>query len=470
MNQTEHLQKLEELKKLKSENRLLTYSPYPKQMQFHHLGTRERALFKANRAGGTFCAAMELTMHLTGFYPEWWKGVRFNKAVRFGVGSETGDLLKKGPQNMLVGVMEAVGTGTIPKELLVWPPRMARNVPDGIDTVQVRHCTNGQPDGTLSAVLFMSYADGRAKWASDNWDGVWFDEEPDEDVYSEGMTRTNTSLGPVMFTLTPLKGVSDVVMRYINHQPNTGYVMMTLDEAEHIPNEAKRVIEAQYKDYEREARTKGVPILGSGKVFPYTEDSIKVPPFEIPKHWAVLGGMDFGTDHPFAAVKGAHDTETDAVYITDCYAESGRMPYAHASAIRKWGCRWAWPHDGLQVQRDRGKGLQLRQMYTDEGLDLISEWAQYPDDRGNSLEESIADMKTRMETGRLKVFSHLERFFEEYRYYHRKDGIIVKERDDVISAVRYLLMSLRYAEVEQALPKSDRYRIDKHARRSWMAA
>src|SRR6266850_2890328 len=216
MSPQERLKKLEELKKLKSEYRLLTYKPYPKQLRFHNLKERERALFKANRAGGTYCGGMEVAMHLTGIYPQWWQGIRFRKAVRWGVGSETGDLLKKGPQRMLYGSMEAVGTGTIPKDLLVQPPKMSRGIPDGIDTLQVRHCTQGVPDGTLSAAVFMSYADGRAKWASDEWDGAWFDEEPELDIYTEGLTRTNVTLGPVIFTFTPLKGVSDVVMRYVD--------------------------------------------------------------------------------------------------------------------------------------------------------------------------------------------------------------------------------------------------------------
>jgi len=471
VSQRERLSKLEELKKLTNEARLLTYKPYSKQLRFHELGTRERCLFKGNRTGGTYCAAHEVAMHLTGFYPDWWRGVRFNKAVRWGVGSETGDLLKKGPQPALFGTWEAVGTGAIPKALLVLPPRMSRGVPDGIDTLQVRHCTNGVPDGTLSAVLFMSYADGRAKWASDNWDGVWFDEEPELDVYSEGVTRTNTTVGPVLFTLTPLKGVSDVVMRFMNQKPNTSFVNMSLDEAEHFSAEQRAIIRAGYEDWEVEARTMGVPILGSGKIFKYPESKIKVAPFEIPRHWAVLGAMDFGTDHPFSAVKGAHDRDTDTVYITHVYRERGLMPYAHAAALRHWGkFPWAWPHDGLQIQRAGREGKQLAQMYRDEGLGLVSIHAQYPDDRGNGLEESITDMSSRIETGRFKVFDYCEPFFEEYRYYHRIDGIVVKERDDTISAVRYLLMSLRYAEVEQELPKSDRYRIDRHARRSWMAA
>jgi hypothetical protein len=54
-------------------------------------------------------------------------------------------------------------------------------------------------------------------------------------------------------------------------------------------------------------------------------------------------------------------------------------------------------------------------------------------------------MVDRMTTGRFKVASHLSEFFEEFRMYHRKDGQIVKERDDILSAARIGVMMKRYA-------------------------
>ncbi len=58
------------------------------------------------------------------------------------------------------------------------------------------------------------------------------------------------------------------------------------------------------------------------------------------------------------------------------------------------------------------------------------------------------DMLDRMQTGRFKVFRHLNDWFEEFRLYHRKDGKVVKEADDLMAATRYALMMLRCAETE----------------------
>lgn len=57
-------------------------------------------------------------------------------------------------------------------------------------------------------------------------------------------------------------------------------------------------------------------------------------------------------------------------------------------------------------------------------------------------------MLDRMLTGRWKVFKTCPHWLEERRLYHRKEGKIVKERDDVLSASRYALMMLRHAETK----------------------
>jgi phage terminase large subunit-like protein len=54
-----------------------------------------------------------------------------------------------------------------------------------------------------------------ARSGRETLDFVWFDEEPPQDVYIEGLTRTNATGGMVYLTFTPLKGISDVVHSFI---------------------------------------------------------------------------------------------------------------------------------------------------------------------------------------------------------------------------------------------------------------
>lgn len=91
----------------------------------------------------------------------------------------------------------------------------------------------------------------------------------------------------------------------------------------------------------------------------------------------------------------------------------------------------------------------MAKQYTEAGLNMLPTHAQFPDG-SVSVEAGIMEMLDRMQTGRFKVFEHLNEWFEEFRLYHRKDGAIVKLRDDLMSATRYAMMMLREAVVDPA--------------------
>lgn len=227
---------------------------------------------------------------------------------------------------------------------------------------------------------------------------------------------------------------------------------MTIDDAEHYTPEQRAEIIASYPEHEREARIKGIPSMGSGRVFPVAEESIVCDPFGVPEHWPQINGLDFGWDHPFAAMNLAWDRDADTVYLCKEYAARETTPIIHAAAVKPWG-EWipcSWPHDGLQ--HDKGSGEQLKEQYANQGLAMLSERATFQDGTFG-VEAGIMDMLDRMKTGRWKVFSTCGGWLGEFRLYHRVDGLIVKERDDRISASRYALMMLRHAITK---PRTDR--------------
>jgi phage terminase large subunit-like protein len=194
---------------------VLRYKPYPKQASFHAAGAlhRERLLMAGNQLGKTYSGAAEAAFHLTGRYPDWWSGRRWDRPVRAWVGSETWDVTRDGVQRLLIGEPKDEtqwGTGLIPgDDLLDWSRR--QGVPDVLDNAIIRHVTGGK-----STLGFKSYDQGRTKWQADTLDFVWFDEEPPQDLYCEGLTRTNATGGMVYLTFTPLKGISDVVHKFIS--------------------------------------------------------------------------------------------------------------------------------------------------------------------------------------------------------------------------------------------------------------
>lgn len=208
---------------------------------------------------------------------------------------------------------------------------------------------------------------------------------------------------------------------------------------------------AGYPEHERDARGKGLPQLGSGRVFPIADEKISEPPFQLPRHWPRLNGIDFGWDHPFGAVQTAWDRDADCIHVTRAFKQREAIPAVHVAAVRPWGS-WvpcAWPHDGYQ--HDKGSGDELASGYRKHGLEMLSEHATHQEG-GFGVEAGITEMLERMMTGRLKVFANLGEWFDEFRIYHRKDGIIVKEFDDLMSATRIAIMMRRFAAIE---PKRD---------------
>ena len=191
----------------------------------------------------------------------------------------------------------------------------------------------------------------------------------------------------------------------------------------------------------------GAPVLGSGKVFPVAEEDIVVPPIPIPSHWPRIIGVDFGYDHPAAATWLAWDRDNDTIYVTDEFKLRESSPVMQAPLLNAKG-KWmpiAWPHDGLQ--HDKGSGEQLAEIYRKHGANLLPARATF-EDGTNGLEAGIMEMLDRMQTGRWKVFHTCGGWLDEFRMYHRKNGIIVKLKDDAISSSRYGMMMLRFAITE----------------------
>jgi phage terminase large subunit-like protein len=294
MNAEPTLEQLEEMKARLAaererrivENALARYLPYDRQREFHDAGAthRERLLCAANQSGKTLAGGFEVAMHATGRYPDWWKGARFDAATIGWVCGTTNETTRDTVQRTLVGRPGYYGTGAIPKDAII-EAVSARGTADLLDHVKVRHASGG-----VSTIDFKSYQRGRESFQGETLHYVWFDEEPPADIYTEGLTRTNVHQAPVWLTFTPLLGMSDTVGRFLLEvSPDRHVVTMTIDDIGHFSPEERAKIIASYPPHEREARTKGIPTLGSGRIFPVADDLIACEAIQIPRHWPCIG-------------------------------------------------------------------------------------------------------------------------------------------------------------------------------------
>ena len=354
----------------------------------------------------------------------------------------TNETTRDNPQKLLLGEPGDWGTGTIPRSCISKSPTMSRGFPDLVDHILIKHTTGGN-----SVIQFKAYDQGRKRWQGATLTGgLWLDEEPPADIYSESQARIAATGGMIFCTMTPLLGISEVVS-YFYPRPSNEYralVTLEIEEVEHLSPEEKEVVVASYPEHEREARARGIPLLGEGLVFAIPRSTIEVEPFSIPNYWPVLAGVDFGYgDHPFAAAKIAIDRDTDILYLTNVYAEKQPVPAIHVSSLRSWGeqTMFVWPHDG---KRNWGDSGPVADVYRKEGLRMWREHSTFKEG-GYSPEAAAQLVLTRMQTGRFKAFSHLEQFWHEISTYHRKEGVLVQERDDVSSSMFKTVMMLRFA-------------------------
>lgn len=223
----ERLELAEELQKRRDTNRIAQLYPeegplsrdkYAKFIKFFEAGAanRERAIIAANRVGKSFgVGGYETTLHLTGDYPDWWPGRRFDHPISGWAAGDTSETTRDIVQKILTGVGGerdggTLGTGLIPLKAFVGDPSRRMGVAGAFDTISVRHSSGG-----ISTLGLKSYDQGRTKFQGTSKHLVWLDEEPPMDIYSECLTRTLDCNGIVLCTFTPLKGISEVVMKFL---------------------------------------------------------------------------------------------------------------------------------------------------------------------------------------------------------------------------------------------------------------
>lgn len=422
---------------------------YPWQLEFVAATAKysQCCLIAANRIGKTYLGTYIDATHALGDYPTDWCGHKFTHPPTIwalGYSAEkTRDLL----QYELVGRKngDKFDGGLINADRIVGYESMT-GTPNALRTILVQHSSGG-----VSRIQFWSYSQGQHALMGDAVDWFHIDEEPrDAAIWPQVLVRTATGDqgrgGRGILTFTPENGRTDLVLQFLDNPSNCQFCTTKgWDDAPHLSDKTKQELLASFPPHQRDMRTKGIPMLGHGRIYDIGEDEITCEPFAIPPHWWVINGMDFGYDHPQSQVKLVWDRDSDTYYVTNVWRKSLMMPIQAWGAVKHWaqGVPTAWPLDGLQTEK--GSGKQQMSYYADAGFNLLNDHATWPDGT-NGVEAGLFEIRDLMMQGRFKVFAGLRDFFDEFLQYHRDDkGNIVKSHDDVLDAVRYAYMMRRYA-------------------------
>lgn len=408
---------------------------YPKHRAFFAGGkdNRQRLMLAANRVGKTESVGLyELALHLTGEYPAWWVGHRFDRPIKAWAAGDTSKTVRDILQIKMLGPLHDMGTGVLPGKAIVGTSRNS-GVANSVDNVRVRHVSGGE-----SSLTFKSYDQRRESFQGSEIDVILLDEEPPIDIYTECLIRTMTNGGIIMLTFTPLQGMSETVLAFLpggelREDGDKFVIMATWDDVPHLSEDVKQELLLSIPPFQRDARSKGVPQLGAGAIYPVSESDILVEPFDIPDSWEKCYGLDVGWNRT-ACVWGAIDPASGACFLFAEHYRAAEEPVIHAAAIKTVGDWIPGVIDPAARGRGQKDGVQLFQMYRDLGLDIMV--------ADNSVETGIYETWQMLSLGKLKVFKNLENWKTEFRMYARDDkGRIMKRNDHLMDATRYLVMS-----------------------------
>lgn len=416
-----------------------------------------------HNTGKTHTGSFEVVCHLTGEYPDWWKGRRFTSPTSGWAAGDTSKTVRDIMQAKLIGTPTEPSSGMIPQEL-VHNKRPKSGVPDAYETIYVKHKSGG-----ISTLGLKSYDQKRESFQGTSLHFCWLDEECPADIYTETVMRTmktGTFPGGVVFlTFTPLLGLSEVVQLFIpdgmNPSKDRFVTFLTWDDVPHLDQKEKEDRIKKIPAFQRAARTRGIPQLGAGAIYPMAESDILVDPFPIPAHWRrsyaldVGGGFNESATGGTAAIWGAINPDTHVAYLYDEYFRAGAEPSVHAQAIKNRGAWMKGVIDPAARGRSQIDGRQLLQMYRDLGLNVT--------DAKNAVESGIYEVWDAMSTGMLKIFNTCQNWRRERNLYRRDEkGRIVKQNDHLLDSTRYWFISGR--DVAGMVPNTTRIAAAPQAR------
>ena len=335
-------------------------SLYPWQHEF--IGTTttyaESCLCAANQIGKTYLGTGMDSVHALGDYPEDWPGHSFiSPPVIWCLGysgEKTRDLL----QSKMFGlyIENRWQGGLVPASRIIDWQSMSGTA-GAMRTVRVRHSSGG-----ISTVQFWSYSQGQHALMGDKVDWFHIDEEPkDQKIYPQVITRTvngdQGKGGRGALTFTPENGRTQLVVKFMDDPgPGQCFTRKGWDDAPHLDEDTKARLLESYPEHQRDMRTKGLPMLGHGRIYDLSEEFITCAPFEIPDHWLLINGLDFGYDHPQAVVQLAIDQDQDCVSISPIAGSARKSQQTKPGAQRRHGQRMCRQHGHMTACSMRKAG------------------------------------------------------------------------------------------------------------------
>jgi phage terminase large subunit-like protein len=443
-------------------NQLKYFRPFEHQLTFFKTGTSERrGILAANRIGKTVSTCFETAMHLTGQYPDWWEGHRFNGPITAMVAGEGWSQVALVLQNELLGTQDIklqdnIGTGAIPRDSIIVDTM--RN--DGANCIgcEIKHVSGGK-----SYLLFANYTQEVRQLQGFKLNLAVFDEQPPDDFFSEIVTRTATTQGKVLCSFTPLKGLNGLVSKFWNREEGYEYIRVSWDDVpEYDPwglpfllMETRRQLERDYLPHEREARIAGKPVMGKGAVFQLSQwptyKTGEVDFQRMPNIQRVIA-LDLGLVNDKTVISLMYwEPYERTAYLHKQIVVQGveeAVPTQYINHLLRpevFGTPIVLPADASTQGRYTMSSNSIRELFENYELNVYEKAIMNPPDSEgrvtNHKSYGVNQMRQMLEIGSLMVNENCTHFLSEAQNYYVDEKGRFSDPDDCIDSARYALLA-----------------------------
>jgi len=442
-------------------NQLKYFRPFEHQRKFFetHLSDR-RGILAANRIGKTVSTCYETACHLTGQYPDWWSGYRFDKPITAMVAGEGWSQVAMVLQNELLGtqdvkIRDAIGTGAIPKACIITETMRS----DGANCmgVEIRHTSGGK-----SYLLFANYTQEVRQMQGFKLNLAVFDEQPPDDFFSEIVTRTATTQGKILCSFTPLKGLNGLVSKFWNKEEGYDFIRVAWDDVpEYDPwgepfllKSTRLQLERDYLPHEREARIAGKPVMGQGAVFQIRSwPTYKTGDYDFREmrniHRIIALDLGLVNDKTVISLMYWNPHERTAwlhrqICVTGIEEANPANYISHLMRPEVFGTPIVLPPDAGTAGRYTMSALSIRELFEQYELNV---WERPimnpPDSQGRTTNHKafgINMMRQMLEAGTFMVNENCVDFLREAQNYYVDPQGRFSDPDDCIDSARYALL------------------------------
>lgn len=460
-------------------NQLKWFRPFPYQMKFFETGANysRRGMIASNRAGKTIASTFETAYHLTGMYPEDWKGKRWDRPIIAIVAGESWEQVARTLQAKLLGCDDIkqgykLGSGSIPRDKI--DEKSIRSDGANVLAMEVWHSSGGK-----SKLYFSNYTQQTRHLQGYELDLVVLDEQPPDETFSELVVRTAARNGQVICSFTPLKGMSGLVRKFWDNIDGYCHVRVTWDDIPYenewgetfFSKEEREQMARDFMPWERDCRMNGIPLVGKGVVFPLLEwPTYKADELDLrnnPKLERLIS-FDLGIKNdPTVISFFFRDPYTEVIYLhKQITVAKGETPdeYVHYLMDRETrGVPIALPHDSTQPGRYTLTEQSVREVFEDNyGLNVIAGAILNPINAEgkvtNHKSYGINIMRMGMERRSFLINETCKAFLDEARNYAIDDAGRFSDPDDHIDSARIGILALIQGHGESEVSRANGFR------------